>query len=118
MVEYHIQHNLDAVAVQVFNQGFKLVYLHPQPPGRREPGLGGEEAYLAVTPVVVKRFAGHWTGFAVLELVKLKDRHQFDAVHAQLLEIRNLLADSGEGAAMLYTRRSMLGKAANVHFVD
>jgi hypothetical protein len=77
--------------VQLLDQRLELVHLHPELAGGGVPGLGREEADRAVAPVVDQQLAGLGMLAAVLELVELVDRHQLDAVDAELLQVRDLL---------------------------
>jgi hypothetical protein len=118
VVENHVEHHFDAVAVQLLDQVLELVHLHAEGSGGGEAGLGREEANRAVAPVVVHHLAGERVGAAVLELVELEDRHQLDAVHPQLLQIGDLRRDAGIGAGVLDACRGMSGETARVQFVD
>ena len=118
VVEDHIQDDLDAVAMQLLHQRLELVHLHAELAGRRVTGLGRKEADRAVAPVVEKLLAGVGVDLAVFPLVELVDRHQLEAVDAQLLQIADLLPDAREGARKFDAGRRMPGEAAHVHLVD
>ncbi len=118
VVEDDVEEDLDAVPVQLLDQGLQLIDLHAELARGGVAGLGGEEAEGAVAPVVQQQCAVHGAGPAVLELVELVDRHQLDAVDAQLFQVGDLLADAGEGAGELDARRRVPGEAAHVHLVD
>ena len=46
------------------------------------------------------------------------NRHQFHAIHAQLLQIRNLFGYAGKGPGMLYIRIRTACKITDMHFID
>ena len=117
VVEHHVEHHLDAVAVQLLHHVLQLVHLHGEASRRGVGGLGCEESDVAVAPQVVERMAVDGRGAVVLELVELVYGHQLDAVHAQLLQVGNLLDDAGEGAAMPDARGRAAREVAHVHLV-
>src|SRR4029079_3581370 len=49
---------------------------------------------------------------------ELEDREQLDTIDAELLQIRNFLAQAGESARMPHARCGALRETADVHFVD
>ncbi len=118
VVKDHVQHDLDAVGVQFLDQVLELVHLHPVLAGRRIARLGRVEADRAVAPVVHQQFAGFRVDAAVLELVEFVDRHQFDTVDAQRLQIGDFLAQAVKGARCPHARRGMPREAAHVGLID
>ena len=54
----------------------------------------------------------------VLKLVELMNGHQLHTVHAQFLQIRDLLGNTGKRARMLHTRGSTTGEVTHMHLVD
>ena len=46
------------------------------------------------------------------------NRHQLHTIHAQFLQIRNLLGNTGKRARMFHTRGSTTGEVAHMHLVD
>jgi hypothetical protein len=55
---------------------------------------------------------------AVFELIELEDGHQLNAINAQILEIRDFLADAGESAWMLDARGRVPCETADVRLID
>ena len=54
----------------------------------------------------------------VLKLIELVDRHQFDTVDSQLLQIRYLLNDACKCSLVLHTRTSATCEVTHMHLID
>ncbi len=116
VVEHHVQIDLNALPVQGPDQLFQLVALVVVLQAGGIAGVGGEKADRAVPPVVAQLPA--LVDPVVLHLVKFEDGHQLHRVHAQALDIGNLLHQPGEGPRIFHAGGGVLGKAPHVELVD
>ena len=101
MVEHNVKDDLDAVVVEGLDQDFQLgaflvVFIVCD-----VTGIGGEEAYRIIAPVVQEILAVH--SACVHGLVKFEDGHQLHRINAKLFQIGNLFHQACEGAPVLYT---------------
>ena len=116
VVEHNVQIDLHPQLVTGENQVFQLGALPVELQAGGVAGVGREKADGAVAPVVVELLPPRLP--VILHLVKLKNGHQLDGVDPQLLEVGQLLHESGEGAGVLHAGRAVLGEAPDVEFVD
>ena len=71
--------------------------------------LGAKKARRLIAPEVQQRLAGEGIDAVGVGLFEFVDRKQLDRGHAQLLEVRNLLDESGKGAGIRDPDRGMHG---------
>ena len=91
------------------------------PPMRSIKGvrlLGSEERDGIVAPVVLEFLSCDWIELLQLIFVKLKNWHQLNGGHSQVLEIRDFFDQPGESSRMRHTRTGMDCETANVCLVD
>ena len=101
VVEHDIQDDLNTRPVQLLDQVLDLVHLHAEAARRGITRFGSKEAQRAVAPVVQQQLTRFRMLAAVFPLVKFENRQQFDAIDAELLQIRNLLPNTGIGSGRL-----------------
>ena len=116
VIEHDIQDDRDTVLMELFDQILELVDLHAKGTRSRVTGFRREKTDRRITPVIKKSPAVHFTG--MLTFVKSEDRHQFDTVYAQGLEIRNLFHDPGKSPPVFDAARRILGKSPDMHLID
>ena len=98
VIEHDVENDLDARPVQRLDHVAKLVHRTKRILTRAVRLVRRKERYRRVAPVVDP------SRRAILR-VELKHRQQFDRGDAELLEIRNLLDQTGIGAARSSRRR-------------
>ena len=76
----------------------------------RVAGVRRKKAHRIVPPVIVQLHAIHHAG--ALHLIELKNREKLDRVDAQILQVRNLLAQSLERAACRHPGRGIPGESS------
>ena len=118
VVVNHIQDDFDAIAVQFANGGLEFVHLHADFARCGIARLGREEAHRTVTPVIQEPLTRKRIASVVLELVKLKDGHEFDGVNAEFFQVWDFGANGRVGTGMLHARRGMSCEPAHMHFID
>ena len=116
VVEHDVEDDLDAVGLEVADELFQLGALAVMAVVGFIAGVGSEEADRVVAPVVIELFAVEVAVGA--HFVEFEDRHQLNRVDAQLLEVRDLLADALEGTAVADARGEVLRKAAHMQLID
>ena len=79
-------------------------------------GVRRKKADGVITPVIVELLA--LKGAVRAHFVKLKNRHQLNGVDSQLLEVGNLFADTGKGAAVLNAGALVHRKASDVKLIN
>ncbi len=119
MIEDHVKHDFNAVAMQFLDDGFEFVRHHRAVfhcASRRIARFGRKKSERAVAPVVHQALIGAVK--EVLKFVELKNRHQFDAIDAKFFQIRNLLANRRKCSRMLHFRRRMARQPPDVDFIN
>ena len=115
VVEDHVQDHFDAIFMKRLHQLLELhsfpVVLHR----RGIAGVGREKSHRVVAPVIDQFPPVHLP--AAAELVKLEDRHQFNGVDPQILQVGDLLLDPPKSSLRLHIP-GHLGKASHMHFID
>ena len=104
--------------MQLPDHSLELVNLHPELSRCGKTRLGRKKAKVAVTPIIVESLARYRRNSRVLELVKLVDRHELNAIDTKVLDVRNLVPKCGKGTGMFVLSRRMRGKSPNMHLVD
>ena len=77
-----------------------------------------EEGDRVIAPVVQEALPSEGVETIAVGLLERPHRHELDHVHAQRLEVGNLLDEPGERAGPGDARGGMLGEAAHVQFVN
>ncbi len=116
VIKDYIQNHFNPVFVKLPDKLLKLRSLPVVLFGRDIVGIRGKKSNGIIPPVVKEPVAVLLPG--IHGLVKCKNRHQLYCVDSQLLQIRNLLFQTGKGPPMLHSRGGMLGKAPYMKLID
>ena len=113
VVEHDVENDLDSGPVQRLDHIAKFVHRAKRILPRAVGLVRREERNRRIAPVI------DFSRRAILG-IELEDRQQFDGGDAELLQIRNLLDQTGIGAASLLGNAGtgMAGEAPHVHLVD
>ena len=118
VVEHNVENNLNAIGFEVANQLLELGALAVVlvTVNGFVAGIRRKKADSVVAPVIIELLA--LKGAVRAHFVKLKNRHQLNGVDSQLLEVGNLFADTGKGAAVLNAGALVHRKASDVKLIN
>ena len=118
VVEDDVQDDLDAGPVKRLHHLLELERLLAIAARAAVGRLRGHERHRVIAPVVRQPLAGHRIRPDLIALVELRDRHQLDGRHAEVLEIRDLLGQPPVGARSRHARARVDRAPPHVHLVD
>ena len=116
VVKHHVQDALDAVLMKLPDEFFQFMALVVVFLLRCIAGVRRKECYRIVSPVVEQLLSVMFSG--ALHLVKLKDRHEFNRIDPQFLEIGNLFHNAPEGARRTDAGGIVFCKPADMQLID
>ena len=116
VVEHHVQDHVDAVGVQLPDEGLELTALAPGLGRGGRARVGRKEADRVVAPVVEQLAPVDFP--AVGHLVELEDGHQLHGVDPQVHQVGDLLHQARKGAGAAHAGAYVLREAAHVQLVD
>ena len=81
-------------------------------------GIGRKKTDCIIAPVIIQALSVYHSG--AFHLIKLKNRHQLDCIHSQILQIRDLLAQSLISAfcPRCNTRWCIFCKSPHMHLIN
>ena len=118
MVEDHIEHDFDALAVKRAHHLLHLGDLHALGSRRCVAGFRCKEPHRAVAPVIAQCLAICGIRAEVLGFVEFKDRHELDAIHAEARKVFHFFSQAGKCSRIFHLGGLMARESTQVHFVN